>query len=1050
MSHKTTHHPRYERQARIGTGGMGEVWRARDRLTGQTVALKQVQRDASTPELRLALSHEFQTLCTLRHPFIISVLDYGFEGDHPYLTMPFVEDARPLTTEALAVRRRSPSDALIEVLQALSYLHRRGVIHCDLKPANILIAPDGHARLIDFGIAVISGQSGQIAGTLHYLAPEVLTGADHAPHTDLYAVGVLAYELYTGQNPFHTARPSELLTEILYGEVNFEPLPAPMKPVVTRLMAKDPAQRYGSAAETLRALCSALDLPLPVETTAIRESFLQAARFVGRQAELQTLMQALDDAAHKGQGKAIILSGESGVGKSRLADELRARALVDGVRVVRGQAAADGSLPYHIWREMLPALLLGASPNARETAVLSLITRDIAPLTPHPLPRHPRKDARQRLPSVLTNLLRAQPYPILLIIEDVQWANADDLALIQAVLPALTDRPIMLLITHRSDEQPNLPPELDGCTLLPLNRLSPSDVEALCAAMLGEIGQNPAITTQLQHETEGNAFFLVEVVRALAQDAGTLDAIAGARAGIGLTGGIRRVIGRRLAHLTEDARALLTQAAIIGRRLDLAVLQDLASSTRLDDWLTLCADVALLDVTDGAWRFAHDKIRETLLAELPSAGLAALHARAADALERIHPDDPNYLPAVALHHAGAGHWPRALALADQVAAQARITSGYHSGAEFLRQLLAKHPDTDSPERAQLLILLGEMLVELSDFVTCQRAYRAGVEMCQRLGLERESMPGLLGLAYYELRAGSAPAGIELVNRVLSYPDLAPHTQIYALNLHVFAHMDGSPDNGKKLQKALKLAHDHDQTEGLLLTLQNLSHHHLVNDNTQAALAALQDLVQRAEQVGHTMMQATALFNQSETYIVRREYDKARANLPRIEELIEQTGYRLLGGWVQRLYAELADARGEYQASLGHLRSALRIFGELGALAEVAYTRTWLIIDLVRAGLPHEAEPLLSQLRQEAQTISSEEHLALALAAHAVIDAAFGFEADAADRFVVIASAPQRQAVGLLDRTCHNLESTLPNQAITEAAARARYRSITHAFEDLAG
>ena len=279
---------RYTLVGLLGAGGMGQVYRAVDRLTGETVALKRVLTHALQPAgevaLRLALAHEFQALAGLRHPNIIGVRDYGFNTTgQPYFTMELLYNPRSLVAAGQFLAPAAKVSLLLPVLHALAYIHQRGVIHRDLKPGNILVSGSS-VKVLDFGLAAISGQQAPSSGTLRYMAPEVLRGEAATVAADLYAVGVLAYELLAGWHPFaptgQTISPELLLT--LEPDWSYVDIEAPLLAVLQRLLAKQPADRYPDAAAVIAALGEATGQALAIETVATRESFLQAAPFVGR------------------------------------------------------------------------------------------------------------------------------------------------------------------------------------------------------------------------------------------------------------------------------------------------------------------------------------------------------------------------------------------------------------------------------------------------------------------------------------------------------------------------------------------------------------------------------------------------------------------------------------------------------------------------------------------------------------------------------------------------------------------------------------------------
>jgi serine/threonine protein kinase len=334
---------RYQIVSQIGVGGMGAVYRVNDRLTGSTIALKRVTASidqltfasqGSSTNPKVALAQEFQVLASLRHPHIVSVLDYGFdEQRQPYYTMTYLQDAKTI----FEAGREKPLDVqirlLAQMLLALAYLHRRGVIHRDLKPGNVMVV-DGQVQVVDFGLSLVREQSMDtetqaIAGTLAYMAPEIFEGKVPGRGADLYAIGVMAYELFAGRHPFDKGNLALLVNQVLNTPADLSALAVngAVAHVVEKLLAKSRTDRYQNANDVIRDLCAAANIPLPSETAAIRESFLQAAKFVRREKEFAQLEEALEDATDD-KGSAWLIAGESGVGKTRLLDELRTLALV--------------------------------------------------------------------------------------------------------------------------------------------------------------------------------------------------------------------------------------------------------------------------------------------------------------------------------------------------------------------------------------------------------------------------------------------------------------------------------------------------------------------------------------------------------------------------------------------------------------------------------------------------------------------------------------------------------------------------------------------------
>jgi len=226
----------------IGRGGMGRVFRAKDLRLGRTVAVKLLPLTlASQPEFRSRFEQEGQALARLQHPRIVAVHFAGQEEDQPFIVMELVEGKSlagllPLPAErAVAVA--------LDVCEALAYAHGQGVVHRDVKPQNVLVGPDGRAKVADFGIAKIVGApghtaSGEVLGTPHYMAPEALAGAPPDPRMDVYALGAVLYETVTGRPPV--------------GSLDF---PAGgLGAVMRKALAPSPGSRFASAGEMARAL----------------------------------------------------------------------------------------------------------------------------------------------------------------------------------------------------------------------------------------------------------------------------------------------------------------------------------------------------------------------------------------------------------------------------------------------------------------------------------------------------------------------------------------------------------------------------------------------------------------------------------------------------------------------------------------------------------------------------------------------------------------------------------------------------------------------------
>jgi len=649
---------RYQLQNKLGEGGMGAVYQTYDRLTQDTIALKRVltpitqleyqSKDASSNE-QAALVREFRTLASMRHPNIISVLDYGFDDNQqPFFTMSLLENATNLLEAGQHKSEREKVQLLVQTLQALIYLHRRNILHRDLKPANVLVTEDDVVKVLDFGLSTTVQEAQGFAGTFAYIAPEVIQKKPATPSTDLYAIGLIAYEMLIGHSPFQGRTPTQLIQQILRQQPDVTTIEnTDLGLVLSRLLLKNPTNRYQSAQDVIIALCEAVNIDPPQESSMIRESFLQASEFVGRDNELKMLK---DDLALvlQGSNSFYLVGGESGVGKSRLLDELRIQALVSGATVLRGQAVENGVL-FQLWRNIIRRCLLMVDDiSDLQASILLDIVPDIGDLLGRHIEKAPEltdKTYQDRIVLTIVDLVRRINRPLVILLEDLQWAD-ESLDILKQFLRVQDQfKQLMIVGNYRNDEAPALADELETMTIIDLERFNETALQTLSVSMLGQAGAQSQVIDLLQKETEGNIFFLVETVRALAEEAGSLDRVGKVTLPERVfTGQMQQLMQRRLNKVDEQYHRIQTLAAIIGREIDLELLTHLYDRSQVEDWLINASEHAIVDVQDNQWRFSHDKLRESLIAHIHDDERANIHRDAAQSIETIYADNDTYAP----------------------------------------------------------------------------------------------------------------------------------------------------------------------------------------------------------------------------------------------------------------------------------------------------------------------------------------------------------------------------------------------------------------------
>ena len=363
---------RYQLHEPIGQGGVAVVYGATDRQSGQRVALKRLQlKEAgqSTDHAQRAaqlFEREYRTLCEVAHPRIVSVYDYAIDEHGPYYTMELL-DGGDLQQLAPLGWERACSIGM-DVCSALSLLHSRRFVHRDVTTRNVRCTSDGQAKLIDFGAMIPMGPTRFVVGTPPFCAPEVVDRQPLDGRTDLFALGATLYYTLTGRHAYparrfsglrdawHTppAPPSELV----------EGIPQALDALVLDLLNTDAAARPGSAAEVMERLSGIGGVEVN-EQLRVAQAYLTTPSLVGRERPMGRVQRALERAQER-RGSTLLISGPSGVGRSRLVDASALAARIAGLAVLRAAATDEGE--YGVAKALGRQLLLSEPELALKAA----------------------------------------------------------------------------------------------------------------------------------------------------------------------------------------------------------------------------------------------------------------------------------------------------------------------------------------------------------------------------------------------------------------------------------------------------------------------------------------------------------------------------------------------------------------------------------------------------------------------------------------------------------------------------------------------------------
>ena len=746
---------RYEIGDRLGEGARKVVYRGTDSRLGRDVAVALIKTDGLDAHGRARVQREARAMARLGdHPHVVAVLDAGEEEGRPFivsqlLTGGSLEDRLADTGGAVEV-----ADALRigrQVAEGLASAHTQGVVHRDVKPANIWFDAAGNALLGDFGLAQVADEArltteGMIVGTASYLAPEVAVGRDADARSDLYSFGAVLYELLTGRPPFLGD-----LTEVVSQHVNTAPVdpafhnpavPTGLDALVRRLLAKDPDERPRDAHDVVATLASVALTPAPPAVDPAPTPVPVDARFVGRASQLGQLRAALESAL-SGRAGVVFVAGEPGVGKTTLVEQLVSEAKVRGAEVLWGRSyEGEIGAPYLAFAECFRAHVQ-TQPQDEVRQDLGTTAPEIATLVSEvrerfgDIPTLPRLDGsaeRLRLFEAVVTFLRtaARRRPLVLVLDDLHWADEPTLLLLQYLARNIERDRILVIGTYRDMELDRTHPLSDTIAVLRrgdlmervlLRGLLREEVAALIEATGGQPPPE-AFVDAVYEVSEGNPFFVAEILRNLVES-GAIRVEDGRYVGdpesiaANLPEGVREVVGRRLDRLSAEANALLSVGSAMPGGFDLDICASVAGFDidRALDLLDEALAAAVLTertAAPGTYEVNHALIRQALYGELSTPRRVRMHQRIGEAIEAKHAErlDP-HLTELAYHFfqaAPGGEAERARAYALRAGDRALEAAAYEEAARYfdmVLQVIDLDAQAAPAERGDILVRLLE-------------------------------------------------------------------------------------------------------------------------------------------------------------------------------------------------------------------------------------------------------------------------------------------------------------------------------------------------------
>ncbi len=690
----------------LGRGGFAEVYLGEQVYLHTQAALK-VLRVQLLDEHVQAFLKEAQLIAHLEHPHIVQVHDFAVQDGTPFLVMVYAPhgSVRRLYPAGTVLDARTVLSYVKDVADALQFAHDHGLIHRDVKPENMLVGPDDKLLLSDFGLAIVALSSRQqealdIVGTVLYMAPEQLRGKP-CTASDQYALGVVVYEWLCGVPPFSGTHSEIAVQHAVATPVPLRAKNALISPAVERVvlqaLRKDPRQRFPNVAAFATALEQAIlaDGPEQYSSPVVSVHNLsyparqQLRPLVGREEEhalLSRLLAETEQCSDRSSPDGLatgwtspsrvpcaFLLGEAGIGKTRLAEEISQEAYQRGWSVVWSRLYShECRVPYQLWIEVLRSLLRQGLWRLEEDERRPLFLQPLAALLPElanePFSQRETSEHEQlRLwETILALLLRiSERQPVLLVLDDVHWADSGSCELLGYLVRRLVDCPLLIIGTYREHELPSTHPL---ATLIGhLQREHVISVMHLAKLTDIQIGELVAEVSEpfnkyIRQQSAGNPFFAEELARiSYTEPHAHADQLLHPIKYL-LPETITAVLQQRLSKLSSACRQFLAQMAVLGSSFTFATMQLMmnSSSSVLDEEQILeIIDEALQEQVlteeerrDGSiyYHFWHPLLMSHLYEALSATRRALLHRKAASVLRQIYATREEEGAALIVHH----------------------------------------------------------------------------------------------------------------------------------------------------------------------------------------------------------------------------------------------------------------------------------------------------------------------------------------------------------------------------------------------------------------
>ncbi|MDM8521667.1 tetratricopeptide repeat protein [Anaerolineales bacterium HSG6] len=1004
----------YQIEEKVGQGRVSTVLRAKDIQKNKKVAIKILSAAFSVDTIKRFVQQANQ-LISLNHDNIVKI--FSCEQVDSYTFMAEELLVGPNLYELLSADNnwRAETNLLevaISLIVILEHAHRHGVIHGELKPENIFFTEQG-IKISGFGLGRLAEGYNQFEAPIPYLAttclsPEQILGHPLDARTDLYAMGVVFYWVFTGEPPFIGGD-----AEVMQAHLSTPPRPprelnpdlSPyLEHLILKLLAKNPNDRYTSAQQT-HHISNTLVMSSPDSSDSARHSPI-----VGRNSQLQSLQRYWEKSKEE-QGQLVFISGEAGIGKTTLVNQFTGQCNTPVFLI--GQCNEQTHRAYSPFIEILQTYFTTVPPEFSNKDSLNLL-RYFTPIVPELQRIFPElsfppiltpKQEQLRLMSNFTKFIKqaTKQRPWLIVLENLHWADQNSLEMLRYLSHHLPTMNLLIIGTYRDVELEMGHPLLSTIRTLTnqhyyhqitLPRLDEVSVQQ----MLGNLWQADIpqpIAEKIYQHTAGNPSYIEEIAKGIVDD----NQISWQHgkphlpdlATLELPQTIRDAVWRRISRLGADTQNLLRQAALLGQTFH---FDDLKALTALSEWALLeHLDMALerqllkeLPNSDMQLQFSHAEIQRVLYADIGAVRRRLLHRQVGDILEKRFIDDPAlYAETLAHHFNKAGEFERAIDYSLQAAQQAEGNYAnetallwYNNTLLFLKQINPAKKQNYQNQWLTTLQSLGRMLMLSGQYDQAITHYQAaqtwlGIGKGQEISSNQSRRLAYIcrKIAESQSKQGDYDDTMIWIERGLGYLQEDQHAievaQLYLVGSRVFDHQGNMDEAINWCQKSMDIVSTVNTSEGyqtMARTYTRLGRICFRRGYFDLAIHFSEQSIELHQKIDDHTGQILPYNNMGLTYFEQGKWDLAEEVYQKGLVLAQEVGDIDGRGTITDNLGLLAIHRGELDKAITLFQQHLQLWQQIGLSKNEARTS----INMARACILQRAWSDAQQYLQRSQQI----------------------------------------------------------------------------------